>query len=117
MMRVMPPRHAAMMALGLTVAGAVMTPAPAGAFCGFYVSGSSEQLTNKATRVALMRDGTRTVLSMSNDYDGPAQDFAMVVPVPIVLQRENVRTLPHDVFQHLEGLTACLLYTSDAADE
>ncbi|MFO0646833.1 MAG: DUF2330 domain-containing protein [Polyangiales bacterium] len=102
----MPPRHAAMMALGLTVAGAVMTPAPAGAFCGFYVSGSSEQLTNKATRVALMREGTRTVLSMSNDYDGPAQDFAMVVPVPIVLQRENVRTLPHDVFQHLEGLTA-----------
>jgi hypothetical protein len=92
-------------ALGLAL-GAAVAPSPADAFCGFYVAGSGEQLTNKATRVALMRDGTRTVLSMSNDYDGPAQDFAMVVPVPIVLQRENVRTLPHDVFTHLESLTA-----------
>jgi hypothetical protein len=83
-----------------------VAPSTAEAFCGFYVSGSSEQLTNEATRVAMMREGTRTVLSMSNDYDGPAQDFAMVVPVPVVLQRENVRTLPHDVFRHVESLTA-----------
>mgnify|MGYP000922526354 CR=1 FL=1 len=93
-------------ALALSVACAATLPTTADAFCGFYVSGSSEQLTNKATRVALMREGTRTVLSMSNDYDGPAADFAMVVPVPVVLQRENVRTLPHDIFQHLEALTA-----------
>jgi hypothetical protein len=87
--------------------GATVAVAPeAGAFCGFYVSGSSEQLTNKATRVALMRYGQRTVLTMSNEYDGPPQDFAMVVPVPIVLQQENVRTLPHDVFSHIETLTA-----------
>jgi hypothetical protein len=79
---------------------------PAEAFCGFYVAGSSEQLTNKATRVAMMRSGTRTVLSMSNDYDGPAEDFAMVVPVPVVLQRENVRTLPQALFTRLETLTA-----------
>ncbi len=92
-------------ALGLAL-GAAAAPSTADAFCGFYVAGSGEQLTNKATRVAMMRDGTRTVLSMSNDYDGPAQDFAMVVPVPVVLQRENVRTLPHDVFTHLESLTA-----------
>jgi hypothetical protein len=90
----------------LAFVASVALPAAAHAFCGFYVSGSSEQLTNKATRVAMMRDGTRTVLSMSNDYDGPAQDFAMVVPVPVVLQQENVRTLPHDIFTHLEALTA-----------
>ncbi len=90
----------------LAFLAALCLPAAAQAFCGFYVSGSSEQLTNKATRVAMMRDGTRTVLSMSNDYDGPPQDFAMVVPVPVVLQRENVRTLPHEIFSHLEALTA-----------
>lgn len=76
------------------------------AFCGFYVSGSGDNLVNRATRVALMRSGIRTVLTMSNDYEGPPRDFAMVVPVPVVLQQENVRTLPHDVFQHLEQLTA-----------
>ncbi len=84
-----------------------LTTAPeAEAFCGFYVSGSSEQLTNKATRVAMMRYGQRTVLTMSNDYDGPPENFAMVVPVPIVLQEENVRVLPHDIFQRIETLTA-----------
>jgi hypothetical protein len=87
-------------------ASRAIAPTNAEAFCGFYVSGSSEQLTNKATRVALMRYGQRTVLTMSNDYDGPPQDFAMVVPVPIVLQQENVRTLPHDVFSKIESLTA-----------
>jgi hypothetical protein len=30
----------------------------------------------------------------------------MVVPVPVVLQKENVKTLPRDVFQHLETLSA-----------
>jgi hypothetical protein len=53
-----------------------------------------------------MRYGQRTVLTMSNDYEGPAENFAMVIPVPIVLQQENVRTLPHDIFQRIEQLTA-----------
>jgi hypothetical protein len=88
------------------VLGLLAAPATTRAFCGFYVSDANQSLVNKATRVALMRDGTRTVLSMSNDYDGPAQDFAMVVPVPVVLQRENVHTLPQEIFTHLESLTA-----------
>ena len=46
--------------------------------------------------VVLMRDGTRTVLSMQNNYQGPPEDFAMVVPVPVVLQKENVKTLPRE---------------------
>jgi hypothetical protein len=92
--------------LALALSALALAPARSDAFCGFYVSGSSEQLTNRATRVALMREGQRTVLTMSNDYDGPPQDFAMVVPVPIVLQQENVRTLPHNVFAKIESLTA-----------
>ena len=84
----------------------VVAPAPAQAFCGFYVAPSDQPLYNDATMVALMRDGTRTVMSMSNNYRGPASDFAMVVPVPVVLQKENVKTLPHDVFKQLEALSA-----------
>lgn len=40
----------------------------ANAFCGFYVSGADQTLFNNATQVVLMREGTRTVLSMQNDY-------------------------------------------------
>jgi MYXO-CTERM domain-containing protein len=78
----------------------------AGAFCGFYVSGADAKLTNDATQVVLMRDGTRTVLSMQNNYQGPPQDFAMVIPVPVVLQKENVKTLERGVFDRVDQLTA-----------
>ena len=89
------------MALALALATQV---GPAHAFCGFYVSGSNEKMFNDATQVVLVRDGTRTVLSMQNDYKGPLEDFAMVVPVPVVLKEQDVKTLPKDVFQHTDSL-------------
>jgi hypothetical protein len=96
---------AALAALSLAAA-ASLSPAPAHAFCGFYVAPQDGPLYNDATQVALMREGTRTVISMSNNYKGPAADFAMVVPVPVVLQKENVKTLPLDTFKQLEALSA-----------
>src|SRR5687767_8355925 len=81
-------------------------PAVAGAFCGFYVGGADSKLYNEATQVALMRNGTKTVLSMQNHYSGPPEDFALVVPVPVVLQKKNVVTLPRDLFDRLDQLSA-----------
>jgi hypothetical protein len=76
------------------------------AFCGFYVAGGDTSLFNNATMVVLMREGQRTVLSMQNNYQGPPANFAMVVPVPVVLQQDNVKTLPRDVFKHIDQLAA-----------
>ncbi len=95
----------ALLALGaLTLA--TTTTRPAEAFCGFYVAPSDAPLYADASMVALMRDGNRTVISMSNNYKGPASDFAMVVPVPVVLQKANVKVLDKQVFTHLEQLSA-----------
>ena len=90
------------------VATCVMCLGPhrAAAFCGFYVSGASASLYNNATMVVMMREGTKTVLSMQNNYQGPPRDFAMVVPVPVVLQKENVKTLPREIFQRIDSLAA-----------
>jgi MYXO-CTERM domain-containing protein len=85
---------------------AVLAPGAADAFCGFYVSGADGKLFNDATQVVLMREGTRTVLSMANNYNGPPEDFAMVVPVPVVLQKANVKTLPREIFDHVDQLTS-----------
>jgi hypothetical protein len=74
------------------------------AFCGFYVAGTDTKMFADATNVILMRDGTRTVLSMQNDYRGPLEDFAMVVPVPVVLQEGDVKVLPKAVFDRLDSL-------------
>jgi hypothetical protein len=83
-----------------------LVPASAAAFCGFYVGGADARLTNGATLVVLMREGTRTALSMQNDYRGPAEDFALVIPVPEVLEQENVQTLPAEVFDHIDQLSS-----------
>jgi len=94
-------------ALLLAVVAAVLAvPAAAHAFCGFYISGAGGELFNNATQVVLMRKGTRTVLSMQNNYQGPTEDFAMVVPVPVVLQKENVKTLPREIFHKIDQLAA-----------
>jgi uncharacterized protein (TIGR03382 family) len=92
--------------IGAVLAGLCAAPAASAAFCGFYVSGADAKLFNNATQVALMRAGTRTVLSMQNNYQGPPSDFAMVVPVPVVLQKENVVTLPREIFDRIDQLSA-----------
>jgi MYXO-CTERM domain-containing protein len=76
------------------------------AFCGFYVNGAGSEMFNDATQVVLMRSGTRTVLSMQNDYRGPLDDFAMVVPVPVVLHEGDVKTLSKDVFAKVDTMGA-----------
>jgi hypothetical protein len=85
---------------------ALAIPRTAAAFCGFYVAGSDKQLVNDATQVVLMRMGTRTVLSMQNNYQGPPEAFAMVIPVPVVLHEGDVKTLGKEVFAHVEQMGA-----------
>ncbi|MFT3709057.1 MAG: DUF2330 domain-containing protein [Archangium sp.] len=89
------------------MSSAVLTLASAAhAFCGFYVAGGGASLFNNATQVVLMREGTRTVLSMQNNYQGPPENFAMVIPVPVVLKKENVKTLSRDIFERVDKLAA-----------
>ena len=81
-------------------------PGAAHAFCGFYVAGGGAALFNDATQVVLMREGTKTVLSLQNNYRGPPENFAMVIPVPVVLQQENVKTLTRNLFDKVDQLAA-----------
>jgi hypothetical protein len=94
--------RSASMALGVVALAA----APVHAFCGFFVSGADAQLYNNASQVVLMRKGNHTAMTMSNNYKGPPQDFAMVVPVPVVLKKEQVKTLRPEVFKAVDSLSA-----------
>ncbi|MBA2541089.1 MAG: DUF2330 domain-containing protein, partial [Deltaproteobacteria bacterium] len=95
------------MKLGLAALCALLTaPSVANAFCGFYIDTQGSEMVNNATQVVLMRQGTRTVLSMQNNYQGPPQDFAMVIPVPVVLKESDVKTLPKDVFAKVDKMGA-----------
>lgn len=92
--------------LSAVLAAAVGVPATAHAFCGFYVAADDGPLYSDATQVVLLRSGTTTVLSMQNAYRGPLEDFALVVPVPVVLAEGRVKTLPRDVFARVDRLTS-----------
>ena len=60
------------------------------AFCGFYVAQADSKLFNEASKVVMVRDGDRTILTMANDYQGSLKEFAVVVPVPQVITKEMV---------------------------
>ncbi|MHC0062268.1 DUF2330 domain-containing protein [Nostoc sp. UIC 10890] len=86
---------------------AVLCFAPAAwAFCGFYVAKADTKLYNKASQVVIARDGDRTVLTMANDFQGEVKDFAMVVPVPTVLQKEQVRVTEPKIIERLDAFSA-----------
>ncbi len=76
------------------------------AFCGFYVAGGNAELFADASMVVMMRNGTTTVLSMQNDYRGPPENFALIVPVPEVLDESRVHTLPREVFDRVDQLAS-----------
>lgn len=90
-------------ALGLAAAFAA---APASAFCGFYVAQADTDLFNDASKVALARDGERTVITMASDYRGEVSDFALVVPVVDVPEREQINVANPALMDHLDAYTA-----------
>ncbi|MEP6942524.1 MAG: DUF2330 domain-containing protein [Betaproteobacteria bacterium] len=94
-------------ALALVVASAFLTIAPpAAAFCGFYVGKADAKLFNEASQVILVRDGNRTVISMRNDFQGDLSEFALVVPVPAVLQKSQIHVGDPKIFDRIDAYSA-----------
>jgi len=91
------------LALAAALAG---TAASAQAFCGFYVGKADASLFNEASKVVMVRDGDRTVINMLNDYQGDLTEFALVVPVPVVLHKEDVKTPLRAVFDRVDAYSA-----------
>lgn len=75
-------------------------------FCGFYVSKADGTMKNKTSQVILVRDGNRNVITMFNDFKGETKDFAMVVPVPVVLKKEDIKVVDQSIFQRLNDYSA-----------
>jgi hypothetical protein len=75
-------------------------------FCGFFVAKADAKLFNKASRVVIARQENRTILTMSNDYQGEAKDFAIVVPVPVVLDKSQVHIGDPKVIERLDAYSS-----------
>jgi hypothetical protein len=90
----------------LAAAVTVIVATTAQAFCGFYVARADTSLFNKASQVVLVRDDDRTVITMANDFEGDVQDFAVVIPVPTKIEREQINVGDRAIVQHLDAYTA-----------
>lgn len=84
----------------------VVVATTAQAFCGFYVARADTSLFNKASQVVLVRDDNRTVITMANDFEGSVKDFAVVIPVPTKIEREQINVGDRAIVQHLDAYTA-----------
>jgi hypothetical protein len=88
------------------VAALAAAAGTAAAFCGFYVAKADTKLFNQASQVVLVRDGDRTVLTMANDFKGNPKEFAIVIPVPTVLQREQIHVAEKALLDHLDAYSS-----------
>lgn len=85
---------------------AAFTAGNANSFCGFFVAKAGADLYNKSSQVILVRDGNETIVTMSNDFKGNVKDFAMVIPVPVVLKEQDIRVVEPGIFKRLDDHTA-----------
>ena len=76
------------------------------AFCGFYVGKADTKLFNRASQVVLVRDGDRTVMTMASDFQGDLKEFAIVIPVPTFLKREQIHVGDKALVDHLDAYSA-----------
>ena len=90
----------------LAAAVTVVVATTAQAFCGFYVARADTSLFNKASQVVLVRDEDRTVITMANDFEGDVEDFAVVIPVPTKIEREQINVGDRAIVDHLDAYTA-----------
>ncbi len=75
-------------------------------FCGFYVGKADSKLFNQASQVALVRAGDHTVLTMANDFQGEMKEFALVIPVPTFIKREQIQVVEKVLLDHLDAYSA-----------
>jgi hypothetical protein len=99
-----PSRRALTIIARASVLGLALAATPSVlAFCGFYVAKADGKLSNKTSQIIIARDGNRTNITMTSDFQGNFKDFAMVVPVPSVLQKDQIRVVDANTVSKLDA--------------
>jgi hypothetical protein len=81
-------------------------PELAWSFCGFYVGKADTKIFNKASQVVLARQDDKTVITMVNDFKGDPKEFAVVIPVPTVIEKGQIHVGDKKIIDHLDAYTS-----------
>jgi hypothetical protein len=89
---------------------------PSASACGAYFARrspaaatagtASSQLYNQSTKMVVARTDTATTVTMTADYRGDPQEFAVVIAVPAVLTREQIKIADGKLIDMLDRLSA-----------
>jgi hypothetical protein len=90
----------------LLLIGVFTTSQNAYSFCGFYVAKADTKMYNKASQVVLVRDEDKTVITMSNDFKGDPKEFAIVIPVPTFIEKEQIHIGDKKIIDHLDAYSS-----------
>jgi hypothetical protein len=88
------------------LSGLLLRANDAGAFCGFYVAKADTNIFNKASQVVLAREDDKTIITMVNDFKGDPKEFAVVVPVPTLIERGQINIGDKATIDHLDAYTS-----------
>lgn len=83
------------------------------AFCGFFVAKVDATMFNNRSEVAIAYQNNQATYNLAFDYKGDPQEFALVLPVPIVLKKQAVQVIDASLFQRLDDFTAPRLVQYD----
>jgi hypothetical protein len=86
--------------------GLLAKPDSAHSFCGFYVAKADTKIFNKASQVVLARHDDKTVITMVNDFKGDPKEFAVVIPVPTLIEKGQINVGDKKVVDHLDAYTS-----------
>src|SRR5579862_9841190 len=106
-------------ALAAIIAQLAASAGTASAFCGFYVAKADSKLFNKSSKVVLARNGQETAITMASDYEGEPKEFAVVVPVPTFVRKDQISVVETKTIDHLDAYTEPRLveyYDDDPCD-
>src|ERR1700730_960792 len=87
--------------------------------CGFYAAKADSKLFNRSSKVVLARDAKTTAITMASDYQGEPKEFAVVIPVPALIERKQIGVVDTKTIEHLDAYTAPRLveyYDPDPCD-
>lgn len=94
------------MVCGLILASLSVDVKKVRGFCGFFVAKVDAEMFNNRSEVAIAHQDNQTTYSLAFDYKGEPEEFALILPVPVVLKKQDVRVIPAEIFQRLDDFTA-----------
>jgi hypothetical protein len=99
----------------LTLVFTLAAASEASAYCGMMVTRSKPEfrttetadakLFNASSQVVIAHKDDQTTLTMANDFQGAVKDFAMVIPVPVAIKRDQVSIGDKNVIAKLNAFS------------